>query len=54
MTRRRLLISLSLLPRPPRRRRPFLVKALENVLQKFVMGMEFYDDAGRTKIAIGQ
>lgn len=34
------------------RRRPFLVKALENVLQKFVMGMEFYDDEGRRKIAI--
>lgn len=38
---------------PARRRRPFLVKALENVLQKFVMGMEFYDDEGRRKIAIG-
>ncbi|KAI7841114.1 hypothetical protein COHA_005339 [Chlorella ohadii] len=34
------------------RRRPFLVKALENVLQKFVMGLEFYDDEGRHKIAI--
>ncbi|PSC76002.1 flagellar associated [Micractinium conductrix] len=34
------------------RRRPFLVKNLENVLMKFVMGMEFYDDDGRRKIAI--
>lgn len=34
------------------RRRPFLVKNLENVLMKFVMGMEFYDDEGRHKIAI--
>lgn len=38
----------------PGRRRPFLVKALENVLQKFVMGLEFYDDEGRHKIAIGE
>ncbi len=38
----------------PCRRRPFLVKALENVLQKFVMGLEFYDDEGRHKIAIGE
>ena len=29
------------------------MKALENVLMKFVMGMEFYDDQGRQKIAIG-
>jgi hypothetical protein len=29
-----------------------LVKALENVLTKFVLGMEFYDDDGRRKIAI--
>ena len=42
-------------PPPPSRlrRRPFLVKNLENVLMKFVMGMEFYDDDGRRKIAIG-
>lgn len=30
------------------------MKALENVLQKFVMGLEFYDDEGRHKIAIGE
>ena len=41
-------------PPLPGRRRPFLVKALENVLQKFVMGLEFYDDEGRHKIAIGE
>ncbi|KAL4859617.1 Basic leucine zipper and W2 domain-containing protein 1-A [Chlorella vulgaris] len=34
------------------RRRPFLIKNLENVLSKFVMGMEFYDDEGRRKIAM--
>ncbi|KAL4432468.1 hypothetical protein ABPG77_001767, partial [Micractinium sp. CCAP 211/92] len=34
------------------RRRPFLVKNLENVLMKFVMGLEFYDEEGQRKIAI--
>ncbi|KDD75188.1 hypothetical protein H632_c819p1 [Helicosporidium sp. ATCC 50920] len=34
------------------RRRPFLVKHLENTLVKLLLSMEFYDDLGRTKIAI--
>lgn len=35
------------------RRRPFLVKSLENTLIKLILSMEFYDDQGRKKIAIG-
>lgn len=34
------------------RRRPFLVKNLENTLIKLVMSLEFYDAEGRQKIAI--
>lgn len=33
------------------RRRPFLVKGLENTLNKFILSLEFYDDEGRKKIA---
>jgi hypothetical protein len=35
------------------RRRPFLIKALENTLIKLIMSMEFFDEEGRKKIAIG-
>lgn len=35
------------------RRRPFLIKALENTLIKLIMSLEFFDDEGRQKIAIG-
>lgn len=34
------------------RRRPFLIRALENTLVKLIMSLEFYDAAGRQKIAI--
>ncbi|KAL6773686.1 FAP224 [Auxenochlorella protothecoides x Auxenochlorella symbiontica] len=34
------------------RRRPFLVKSLENTLIKLILSLEFYDDLGRKKIAI--
>lgn len=34
------------------RRRPFLIRALENTLVKLIMSLEFYDEAGRQKIAI--
>lgn len=34
------------------RRRPFLVKALENTLIKLILSLEFYGDEGRKKIAI--
>ncbi|GAB4817985.1 hypothetical protein N2152v2_005031 [Parachlorella kessleri] len=34
------------------RRRPFLIKALENTLIKLIMSMEFFDEEGRKKIAI--
>eukprot|EP00877_Chromochloris_zofingiensis_P004066 jgi/Chrzof1/13660/Cz08g07040.t1 len=33
------------------RRRPFLVKGLENTLNKFILSLDFYDEAGRKKIA---
>lgn len=36
------------------RRRPFLIRALENTLVKLIMSLEFYDEAGRQKIAIGE
>ena len=34
------------------RRRPFLVKSLENTLIKLILSLEFYDQEGRQKIAI--
>jgi hypothetical protein len=34
------------------RRRPFLVKALENTLIKLILSLEFYDQEGRKKIAM--
>ena len=36
------------------RRRPFLVRPLENTLVKLLKTLDFYDDAGREKLAIGQ
>ena len=33
------------------RRRPYLVKALENTLAKLVKSLDFYDEAGRLKVA---
>ena len=39
---------------PGPRRRPFLIRALENTLVKLIMSLEFYDEAGRQKIAIGE
>lgn len=35
------------------RRRPFLVKNLENVLVKLLRSLEFFDDGSRQKLAIG-
>ena len=37
-----------------RRRRPFLVRGLENTLVKLLLSLEFFDEAGRQKIAIGE
>lgn len=37
-----------------RRRRPFLVKNLENVLIKLLMSLEFFDEPAREKLAIGK
>lgn len=34
------------------RRRPFLIRALENTLVKLILSLEFYDQEGRQKIAI--
>jgi hypothetical protein len=34
------------------RRRPFLIRPLENTLIKLLRSLDFYDDEGRTKIAI--
>lgn len=36
------------------RRRPFLVKGLEATLNKFILSLEFYDEEGRKKIAMGE
>jgi hypothetical protein len=36
------------------RRRPFLIRSLENTLVKLILSLEFYDDVGRQKIAIGE
>ena len=36
-----------------RRRRPFLIRPLENTLIKLLRSLDFYDEAGRTKIAMG-
>ena len=36
-----------------RRKRPFLVRPLENTLIKLLKSLDFYDDLGREKIAIG-
>ena len=36
------------------RRRPFLIRSLENTLVKLILSLEFYDDVGRQKIAIGK
>jgi hypothetical protein len=35
-----------------RRRRPFLIRPLENTLVKLILSLEFYSQAGRQKIAI--
>lgn len=35
------------------RRRPFLIRPLENTLIKLLKTLDFYDDAGREKLAIG-
>jgi hypothetical protein len=35
------------------KRRPFLVQRLEEVLTKLLTSLEFFDDEGRKKIAIG-
>lgn len=36
------------------RRRPFLVKKLENVLIKLLKSLEFFEQDGRKKLAIGE
>ena len=35
------------------RRRPFLIRPLENTLIKLLRSLDFYDEPGRTKIAMG-
>lgn len=35
------------------RRRPFLIRALENTLVKLILSLEFYSQDGRNKIAMG-
>lgn len=35
------------------RRRPFLIRALENTLVKLILSLEFYSQDGRQKIAMG-
>lgn len=46
--------SLAPPPRPPPRRRAFLIRGLENTLTKFLLSLEFYDEVGRQKIAISE
>ena len=36
-----------------RRRRPFLIRPLENTLVKLILSLEFYSQEGRQKIAVG-
>ena len=36
------------------RRRPFLSKSLESTLIKLLRSLDFYDEEGRQKIAIGK
>lgn len=36
------------------RRRPFLIRALENTLVKLILSLEFYSQDGRKKIAMGE
>ena len=36
----------------PCRRRPFLIRPLENTLVKLILSLEFYSQEGRQKIAI--
>jgi hypothetical protein len=38
---------------PPPRRRPFLVRGLENTLIKLLLSTEFFDESNRKKIGIG-
>jgi hypothetical protein len=38
---------------PDYRRRPFLIKSLENTLSKLLKSLDFYDNAARHKVAIG-
>ena len=35
------------------RRRPFLIRPLENTLIKLLRSLDFYDEPGRDKIAMG-
>ena len=35
------------------RKRPFLIRPLENTLIKLLKSLDFYDELGRDKIAIG-
>ncbi len=36
------------------RKRPFLIRPLENTLIKLLKSLDFYDELGRDKIAIGE
>ncbi len=36
------------------RKRPFLIRPLENTLIKLLKSLDFYDSLGRDKIAIGE
>lgn len=55
-TLQRLLLSAALaahVQHCARRKRPFLIRPLENTLIKLLKSLDFYDDEGRIKIAIG-
>ena len=36
------------------RRRPFLIRSCENTLIKLLLSLEFFDEEGRKKLAIGK
>lgn len=45
--------SYDTVPACTHRKRPFLIRPLENTLIKLLKSLDFYDDEGRIKIAIG-
>lgn len=36
------------------RRRPFLIRGLENTLSKLMLSLEFFDEVGRKKLGMGK